>query len=156
MKLSKNFTVAEFEKSQTATRRGIFNEMDGEIMKNAFALAEKVLQPVRDHFGRTNISSGFRSPELNKAIGGSTRSQHCKGEAADIECPPHSNADVAKWIVENLEFDQCILEFHDLSIPNSGWVHVSYSRGDNRRIFLLATKENGKTVYKHITSGDLP
>jgi hypothetical protein len=155
MKLSRNFTVNEFIKSQTATRHEIDNSMGSKEFGNAKELAIQVLQPVRDHFGRVTISSGYRSPELNKKIGGSTTSQHCKGEAADIECHGVSNATLAKWIVENLEFDQCILEFHDLNIPNSGWVHVSHSRGDNRKNFLSATKVKGKTVYKNISIEDL-
>jgi hypothetical protein len=86
---------------------------------------------------------------LNVAVGGSSRSQHCKGEAVDIECPGTPNADIAEWIVSNLDFDQIILEFYTPGIPDSGWVHVSYvSEDDNRKSILTALKENGKTVYK--------
>ena len=103
---------------------------------------------MRDHLGPIRISSGYRNPELNRAIGGSSKSQHCKGEAVDIECPGTANYDVANFIKENLEFDQLILEFYTPGIPDSGWVHVSYKHEDNRKSVLTAMKENGKTVYK--------
>lgn len=149
MKLSQNFTVAEFSKSQTALRLGIDNEPQGEHLEAAKALFENVIQKVRDQFGPTTINSGYRGPELNKAVGGSATSQHCKGEACDIEVPGVANAEVAQWILDNLEFDQLILEFYTPGIPDSGWVHVSYkAEGDNRGQALTAMKEDGKTVYK--------
>lgn len=149
MRLSKNFTMAEFTKSQTAERKGIDNTPEGEHLEAAQALFENVVQPVRDHFGPTVINSGYRSPALNEAVGGSSTSQHCKGQAADIEVPGTPNADLAQWIVDNVEFDQVILEFYTPGIPDSGWVHVSYKAdGDNRKSILTAMKENGKTVYK--------
>lgn len=149
MRLSKNFTMAEFTKSQTAERRGIDNTPEGEHLDAAVALFENVVQKVRDHFGPTVINSGYRSPELNEAVGGSSRSQHCKGEAADIEVPGTPNAELAEWIVDNLDFDQVILEFYTPGIPDSGWVHVSYKAdGENRKSILTAMKEDGKTVYK--------
>lgn len=149
MRLSKNFTMAEFTKSQTAERKGIDNTPEGEHLEAAQALFENVVQPVRDHFGPTVINSGYRSPALNEAVGGSSTSQHCKGQAADIEVPGTPNADLAQWIVDNVEFDQVILEFYTPGIPDSGWVHVSYNAdGDNRKSILTAMKENGKTVYK--------
>ena len=148
MKLSTNFTVAEYIKSQTATRHGIDNEMSSEHRTNAERLFENVVQPVREKFGVTIITSGYRSPELNAKIGGSSKSQHCKGEAVDIECPGTPNYDVAKWISDNLDFDQLILEFYTPGIPDSGWVHVSYKTEGNRQSILTAMKENGKTVYK--------
>jgi len=148
VRLSKNFTLQEFTKSQTAERRGIDNTPVEGHLENAKALFENVVQPVRDNFGVTVINSGYRSGDLNYAIGGSNTSQHCKGEAVDIECPGTSNYDVAKWIEENLDFDQLILEFYTPGIPDSGWVHVSYKSDDNRKGVLTAMKENGKTVYK--------
>ena len=149
MKLSKNFTLQEFTKSQTALRMDIDNTPQGEHLEAAKALFENVVQPVRDHFGPTVINSGYRGPALNEAVGGSSKSQHCKGEAVDIECPGVPNADIAEWIVENLDFDQVILEFYTPGIPDSGWVHVSYkAEGDNRKSILTAMKEDGKTVYK--------
>src|SRR6056300_1186132 len=105
MKLSENFTMAEFIKSDTANRLGIDNTPEGEHLEAAKALFENVVQKVRDHFGTTVINSGYRGPALNEAVGVSSRSQHCKGQAADIEVPGVANADVAQWIVDNTEFD---------------------------------------------------
>lgn len=149
MQLSKNFTMAEFIKSDTATKLGIDNTPEGEHLENAKALFENVVQKVRDHFGPTVLNSGYRSPKLNEAVRGVSTSQHCYGEAADIEVPGVANADLAQWIVDNCEFDQVILEFYTPGIPDSGWVHVSYKRdGSNRKKAITAVKENGKTVYK--------
>lgn len=149
MRLSKNFTLQEFTKSQTALRRGIDNTPEGEHLEAAKALFENIVQKVRDHFGPTVINSGYRGPALNEAVGGSSSSQHCKGQAVDIEVPGVANADVAQWIVDNTEFDQVILEFYTPGIPDSGWVHVSYNHeGEQRKSILTAMKENGKTVYK--------
>ena len=148
MRLSKNFTMAEFTKSQTAERQGIDNTPEGEHLDAAIALFENVVQPVRDKFGTTVINSGYRSPDLNAAVGGSSKSQHCKGEAADIECPGTPNAELAEWIRDNLEFDQLILEFYTPGIPDSGWVHVSYKAdGSNRKSILTASRIDGKTQY---------
>lgn len=149
MRLSKNFTLAEFTKSQTALRHGLDNTPTDEHLESAKALFEHVVQPVRDNFGVTVINSGYRGEELNAKVGGSSKSQHCKGEAVDIECPGHSNYDVARWIEQNLDYDQLILEFYTPGIPDSGWVHVSFSRvAPNRKSTLTALKEDGKTVYK--------
>ena len=148
VRLSKNFTLQEFTKSQIAERKGIDN-IPGEIhLERAKELFENIVQKVRDNFGVTIINSGYRSGDLNYAIGGSNTSQHCKGEAVYIECPGTPNYDVAKWIEDNLDFDQLILEFYTPGIPDSGWVHVSYKTEDNRRSILTAMKENGKTIYK--------
>ena len=148
VRLSTNFTLQEFTKSQTALRQGIDNTPDDEHLENAKELFENIVQQVRDNFGVTVINSGYRGPALNEAVGGSATSQHCKGEAVDIECPGTPNYDVAKWIEENLEFDQLILEFYTPGIPDSGWVHVSYNAENNRKNVLTAMKENGKTIYK--------
>lgn len=150
MQLSENFTLQEFIKSQTATRLNIDNNPSEPHLENMRELATNILQPVRNHFGSIKISSGYRSKSLNKAIGGSTRSQHSKGQAADFEATLNSisNYDVATWIVENLNFDQLILEFHDADEPKSGWIHCSYNKSNNRGSILSAKKENGKTVYK--------
>jgi len=149
MKLSKNFSLAEFTKSQAALRLGLDNSptiLDIEALDN---LCVNVLQPMRNYFGPIVINSGFRSPELNKAIGGSKTSQHCDGEAADIECPGHSNYDIAAWISKNLPFDQLILEFYTLGEPSSGWVHVSYKNEDsNRKKILTASKVHGRSIYR--------
>ena len=148
VRLSKNFTLQEFTKSQTALRQGIDNTPGEDHLVNAKLLFEKVVQPVRDKFGVTVINSGYRGSKLNEAVGGSSKSQHCKGEAVDIECPGTANYDVAKWIQDTLDFDQLILEFYTPGIPDSGWVHVSYKAKGNRKSILTAMKENGKTVYK--------
>ena len=148
VRLSENFTLSEYTKSQTAERKGIDNTPGEVHLERAKALFENVVQPVRDNFGVTVINSGYRGPDLNYAIGGSNTSQHCKGEAVDIECPGTANYEVAKWIEDNLDFDQLILEFYTPGIPDSGWVHVSYKTEGNRKSVLTAMKENGKTVYK--------
>ena len=148
VRLSKNFSLQEYTKSQTATRQGLDNTPNEDHMASAKLLFENVVQKVRDHFGVTVINSGYRGPALNTAVGGSSNSQHCKGEAVDIECPGTSNYDVAKWIEDNLDFDQLILEFYTPGIPDSGWVHVSYKSEGNRKQSLTAMKEDRKTVYK--------
>jgi len=148
MKLSENFSLKEFTKSSTATRLGIDNTPEDEHLEAAVSLFTEVVQPVRDNFGSTTINSGYRGPDLNEAVGGSSRSQHCKGQAADIECRDASNMEVATWIKENLEIDQLILEFYSPTDPDAGWVHVSYRNdGENRGSILTASKVDGKTVY---------
>ena len=147
-RLSNNFTTEEFTRSQTAIRQNIDNTPTEEHIENMKTLCEMILQPVREHFGPIAINSGYRATVLNKAIGGSWKSQHCEGKAADIECPGTSNRYVADWISDNCTFDQVILEFHNPEIPDSGWVHVSFNRGGNRMQRLRALKEDGKTVYK--------
>jgi len=150
VRLSKNFTLTEFTKSQTGERMGIDNIPKGEHLENLKHLVDTVVQPARDHFNRVfTINSGYRGPKLNKAVGGAATSQHCNGEAADIECPGVPNAELAKWIKDNLDFDQLILEFYTPGVPDSGWVHVSKKRnGLQRKQVLTAIRENGKTVYK--------
>ena len=137
------------QQSQTATRRGIDNDPGEEEQANLQQLCEQVLQKVRDHFGKpVTVTSGYRSPELNKAIGGSTTSDHCKGMAADIEIAGVPNYELAEWIKDNCEFRQLILEFYTPGIPDSGWVHVSYNYEENLKKVMTAMKENGRTVYK--------
>lgn len=150
MKLSENFTLTEFIKSQAGERLNIENTPTPEHLENIKNLVNKIIQPARTHFNRVFvINSGYRSVKLNKVIGGSATSQHCVGEAADIECPGISNYALAKYIMENFEFDQLILEFYTPGILDSGWVHVSLKRtGTQRRQVLTAVKEKGKTVYK--------
>ena len=151
MKLSKNFSLSELTKSQTATRKGISNEPSTEHVENLIHLAESVLQPVRDHFGKpVAISSGYRSPELCEAIGSSSKSQHAKGEAADFEIPGVDNMQLATWINKNTDFDQLILEFYEPGDPNSGWVHCSAVKEGSRAQVLKATKVEGKTKYENI------
>ena len=151
MKLSENFSLQELTKSQTATRKGIDNTPSPEHQENLKSLCTHVLQPVREHFGRVvTISSGYRSPELCTAIGSKTTSQHAKGEAADFEIFGVSNKELADWIHYNLNYDQLILEFWSPEDPNKGWIHCSYSRGNNRRQYLRAYKNEGKTKYEPV------
>jgi zinc D-Ala-D-Ala carboxypeptidase len=148
MNLTANFTLAEMCKSETALRHDIPNEPGETEIGNLKLLCEKVLQPVRDHFGKgVKVNSGFRHPEVNAAVGGSRTSDHCQGQAADIEIPGVANAELAEWIRDNLEFRQLILEFYTPGIPDSGWVHVSYDPADLKKQVLTATKKDGKTVY---------
>jgi len=151
MKLSANFSLAEMTKSQTATRKGINNKPSTEHIENLIHLAESVLQPVRDHFGKSvMISSGYRSPALCEAIGSSTKSQHARGEAADFEIHGVDNKELATWISKNTTFDQLILEFYDEGDPNSGWVHCSAVKGEPRKQVLKASKVEGRTKYENI------
>ena len=137
MQLSKHFTLEEFEKSQTATRKGIINKAGSGEIKNLGDLCYEVLEPVRAKFDKpVTITSGYRSPELSEAIGSKATSQHCLGEAADFEIAGVSNLQVALWIENNVDFDQLILEFWKEGEPNSGWIHVSYKDGSNRKQVL--------------------
>ena len=148
MNLSANFTLKELTKSDTATRLGLDNTPDAQALENLKTLCEKVLQPVREHFGKSvTVNSGYRSPESNAAVGGSKTSDHCKGQAADIEIVGVANADLAQWIMDNLEYTQLILEFYTSGIPDSGWVHVSYDPNNLKKQELTATKVAGKTTY---------
>ena len=148
MQLTANFSLHELTKSETALRMG-FDNTPGEAETEALRLlCEKVLQPVRDHFGKgVKCNSGFRSPESNAAVGGSKTSDHCKGQAADIEIPGVPNAELAQWIMDNLEYTQLILEFYTPGIPDSGWVHVSYDPDNLKKQELTAMKVAGKTQY---------
>jgi len=153
MQLSKNFNLVELTKSQTAERKGISNDPSPDHLENLRLLCERVLQPVRDHFNHViTISSGYRNEILSNKIGSSSKSQHCKGEAADFEIFGTPNNEVSDWIKENLMFDQLILEYYEPGQPNSGWVHVSYKReiNSNRKEYLMAIKKNGRTEYKPI------
>jgi zinc D-Ala-D-Ala carboxypeptidase len=148
MNLSPNFTLAEMTKSETALRHDMDNTPGEQEIAALKLLCEKVLQPVRDHYGKgVKVNSGFRHPEVNAKVGGSKTSDHCRGQAADIEIPGVANADLATWIRDNLEFRQLILEFYTPGIPDSGWVHVSYVAEDNKKQVMTATKKDGKTVY---------
>ena len=148
MNLTANFTLSELTKSETALRHNMDNTPGEKEIENLKRLAEKVLQPVREHYQRgVKVNSGYRAPEVNQKVGGSPTSDHCKGQASDIEIPGVPNADLAKWITENLDFTQVILEFYTQGIPDSGWVHVSYDPENLKKQALTAVKQNGKTVY---------
>ena len=144
--------MEELTKSQTATRKGIDNTPSPTHQANLQLLCTSILQPIRDHFSQVvTVSSGYRSQELCLAIGSKTTSQHAKGEAADFEIFGVSNKELADYIHEHLEYDQLILEYWKESDPNSGWVHCSYSEGNNRNQYLKAYKdENNKTCYQPI------
>lgn len=148
MNLTANFTLEELVKSETALRKGLDNTPSDTIVSNLKLLAEKVLQPVRESYGKgVKVNSGYRSPDVNASVGGSRTSDHCKGQAADIEIPGVPNAELAEWIVKNLKFTQVILEFYTKGIPDSGWVHVSYDPANLKCEVLTAVKQDGKTVY---------
>ena len=151
MKLSENFSLLELTKSQTAARKDIDNTPSPEHQENLKLLCTHILQPVRDRFERVvSVSSGYRSPERCEAIGSKTTSQHAKGEAADFEIFGLSNKELADYIHQNLDYDQLILEYWKKEDPSSGWVHCSFNFQVNRKQYLKAYKENGKTKYEHI------
>jgi hypothetical protein len=148
MNLSPNFTLKELTRSDTATRLGLDNTPNDEALENLKLLCEKVLQPVRDHFGKSvTVNSGYRSPESNAAVGGSKTSDHCKGQACDLEIDGIPNPELAQWIMDNLDYTQLILEFYTQGQPNSGWVHVSYDPNNLKKQELTAVKVAGKTQY---------
>ena len=136
MQLSKHFKLEEFTKSMTATRKGIKNEPGSGEIKNLENLCYEILEPLRAKFDKPiTITSGYRSPQLSEAIGSKSTSQHCLGEAVDMEVIGVSNLQVALWIENNVDFDQLILEFYT-GEANSGWIHVSYKDGSNRKQVL--------------------
>tara|TARA_B100000768_G_scaffold93851_1_gene87784 strand:- start:1376 stop:1831 length:456 start_codon:yes stop_codon:yes gene_type:complete len=150
--LSKHVSLHEGVYSRTAERLGLKNDPSDEHLLNMITISEKVFEPLRKHVGGPiKINSFYRGPELNKAIGGSSKSQHCHGQAIDIDDTfgHMSNADMYYWIKDNLNFDQMIWEFGTDKNPN--WLHVSYvSDEENRNRCLEAYKLNGKTKYKVI------
>ena len=150
--ISEHITYSESIKSSTAIRKGIENIPTEYQMQNMSQVADKVFEPLRKWVGGAiKVTSFFRSAALNEAIGGSASSQHCKGQAIDLDdvYGHKSNAEMYQWIKENLNFDQLIWEFGTDMNPN--WIHVSYVNDeDNRNKCLKAYKENGKTKYKVI------
>ncbi len=152
MKLSKNLSLNEVTKSNTAERRGIDNSPTEAHIKNLKYVAEEVFQPIRDNFGvPIYISSGYRSPALNEAIGGSPRSFHSHGMALDLDQDGRnrgvSNCDVFYFIKDNLQFTELIWEFGDEYEPN--WVHVAIAPGrEDEKKIKIAEKINGKTQYR--------
>ena len=150
--ISNHISYREGVYSTTAKRLGLDNTPNNEQLNNMELIAHEVFEPLRTYVGGPiKINSFFRSPKLNKAIGGSSRSQHCKGQAMDIDDTygRMTNAEMYHFIKEHLDFDQIIWEFGDDDNPD--WVHVSYvSEEDNRRRCLKAYRENGKTQYKII------
>jgi hypothetical protein len=148
MQLTSNFSLKELTVSETATRKGLDNTPNEAITANLKTLAETILQPLREHYGKSvKVNSGYRSPDVNASVGGSKTSDHCKGQAADIEIAGVANGDLAQYIADNFKFTQVILEFYTQGIPDSGWVHVSYDANDLKCQTLTAVKKDGKTVY---------
>jgi len=152
MSISQHISYKESVYSRTATRLGIDNEPNDEQMKNMLNIAQEVFEPLRMWVGGPiKINSFFRSPKLNKAIGGSTKSQHCHGQAIDLDDTfgRATNAEMFEFIKKHLDFDQIIWEFGNDNNPD--WVHVSYvSEEKNRNRCLKAYKKEGKTQYKII------
>ena len=150
-KLSANFSLAELTRSGTAQKLGISNQPTPEHLESLKKLCETVLQPLREDLGKPiRVNSGYRSEALNMAIPGSSpTSQHCKGQAADIEVDGFPNKDLAQKIIDmGLPFDQLILEFYVPGEPNSGWVHVSHKpEGEQRGQIMRAIKADGKLQY---------
>jgi len=152
MQLSKNLSLKELTKSATAIKKGISNEPTKEHLENLKAVAENIFQPLRDYFGvPIAVTSGYRSASLNRIIGGISTSQHCKGEAIDLDADVYgnlTNAAIFGYLKEYTDFDQLIWEYGD--DENPAWVHCSYTRGKNRGELLVAYKDSGKTRYKKI------
>lgn len=138
-KLSEHFTLGELIKSGTADRKGMDNTPSDHLIPKLRRLCNEILEPIRANYGKPfRPNSGYRSVELNEAIGGASTSQHCLAEAVDIEIPGLSNYDLALWITNNLEFDQVILECYRLGEPSSGWVHISLKeKGEVNRSIAL-------------------
>jgi hypothetical protein len=152
MKLSKDFTLQELTVSSTATKHGISNIPNQDQITNLILLCQFILQPIKEHFGKpVIINSGYRSPELCLLVNSTVTSQHTKGQAADFEINGISNKELADWIVANLDYDQCILEFWNKEEPNSGWVHCSYSFDHSRKQYLKAVKTDKGTLYSQIS-----
>ncbi len=149
MLLSRNFPLDEALESQEAERKGIDNTPTPEVIENLKFLFTNLVQPIRDKWGITIISSGYRSPELNRSIGGSLTSQHVMGQAADLKFTGGvDKLQVAKWIIaEKLPFDQLILEAYDPANVSKGWLHVSLTKGFNRKQVMTATFKGGKVQY---------
>ena len=143
-KLSDHFTFGELIRSETAERKGIDNSPPDYLIEKLQRLCLEILEPVRLYYGSPfRPNSGYRSPELNTEIGGSSTSQHCKAEAVDIEIAGISNYELAVWIEENLKFDQVILECYRQGEPNSGWVHVSLKGEESTNRAIALTYSNG-------------
>jgi len=146
--MDRQVSLKELLFSETATRLGINNIPNDQCLINLQTLIYEVIEPIINKFGDIKITSGYRSPELCKAIGSSTTSQHAFGMAVDCEVLGVPNKQLADWVVNHLEFDQVILEFWKPEEANSGWVHISYNKGNNRKMYLRAYKANNRTVYE--------
>ena len=148
MRLSKNFVLSEITRSNTAKRLGISNEPEKKHLESLQRIVTNLLQPMRNALGPIRISSGYRNPQLNRAIGGSTKSQHCKGQALDLqfwEKGEMCNKKIYDWVLKSgIEFDQMINEF------DYAWIHISLKKKDNRKEILEAYKDDeGSTSYRY-------
>ena len=133
MQITKHFTLEELTRSDTAVRFGIDNEPGSEETENLVRVCDMILEPIRHRYDTPILpSSGYRCLELNRKIGSSDKSQHTKGQAVDFEVKGVPNMEVASWIMDNLDYDQLILEFYKEGQPNSGWIHCSYVGNENR------------------------
>ena len=149
--MTQSFSIRELTYSDTAIRLGIDNTPTDEILKNLQNVIQFILEPISNNFdSQIMITSGYRSPALCQAIGSKPTSQHTLGMAVDFEILGTPNKEVSDWIVDHLDFDQCILEFWKPEQPNSGWVHCSYKTSGNRKMYLKAYSANGRTVYEVI------
>ena len=147
--MTQSFSIRELTYSDTAIRLGIDNTPTDEILKNLQNVIQFILEPISNNFdSQIMITSGYRSPALCQAIGSKPTSQHTLGMAVDFEILGIPNKEVSDWIVNHLDFDQCILEFWKPEEPNSGWVHCSYKASGNRKQYLRAYKGNGRTIYE--------
>lgn len=143
MKLTDHFDLDELTASQTADRLGLDNTPTPEVIANLTALCVHVLEPLREALGQVLISSGYRSPAVNAAIGSGPTSQHVEGRAADLSVKGRSLDEVFNWLLAHEPVDQVIREF-----PPGGWVHVSHDPARHRRQGLMAIKVDGKVVYR--------
>ena len=148
MRLSKNFVLSEITRSNTAKRLNISNAPDKEHLRNLQVIIRDLIQPMRDALGPIRITSGYRSPQLNRAIGGSRKSQHCKGQALDLQFWREGkmcNKEIYEWVIkEGIDFDQMINEF------DYAWIHISLRSKDNRKQILEAYHdEDGDTKYRY-------
>ncbi len=141
MRLSAHFFLHELTRSQLAARHGLENYPDSVVIDNLTALCREALEPLRRHFGRPiHPTSGYRSRAVNRLLGSSDNSQHCRGEAVDFEIAGIANIDVATHIEAHMRFDQLILEYPQANRPQAGWIHLSFTRGRNRRSVLTRLK----------------
>ena len=143
MQLSKHLSRAEFERSDAATNYGINNSMNSGQLAKAMALAINCFEPIREHLGKPiRVNSGYRSPAVNKRIGGALTSQHSLGEAIDLDL---HDRDLFEWIIDNVVFDQLIYEAGNDA--EADWFHISYREGHNRKQVLRMIKKGGKSTY---------
>ena len=151
--LAPNFTLAELTVSQTGTRLGLDNTPTPEIIGNLRGVATRILQPVRDHYGKpVMVYSGYRSPKVNAACKGAKHSQHMLGQAADFVIHGLPNAELASWIFHNLKFDQLILEFNSPTDPYAGWVHCSWVPAGRQQYLAAARGAFGVTKYTTVVT----